>query len=69
MKQKDFIIKIEKMHNQTEFMKRIYKLSVWLIKRYNIPCEDVDFYYGYLKNQKENNLITIRLTFKYEEKN
>ena len=61
---KDFIIKENKMKNTTEFMKRMYKLSLWLNKRYNYNNIDVQFDYGYKNNQKDEGLITIRLIFK-----
>jgi hypothetical protein len=61
---KDFIIKENKMKNTAKFMKRIYKLSLWLNKRYNYNSIDVQFDYGYKNNQKYEGLITIRLIFK-----
>jgi hypothetical protein len=63
LKFKDFIVKEDKLYKSAEFMKRIYKLSVWWVKRYNIPCDNITFDYGYLENQKENKLVTIRLIF------
>lgn len=69
MKSKSFIIKQSKMNNQAEFMKRVYKLSVWLVKRYNINTENVDFDYGWVGNQKINGLITIKLIFNEKTNN
>ena len=60
---KNFEIKKEKMLKQAEFMKRIYKLAVWLDKRYNIGCKECDFEYSFIGDQFARNKLTIRLTF------
>lgn len=63
MKFKDLIVKEEKLYDTAELMKRVYALSVYLVKRYNIPCKEVTFDYGYKEGQKEKKLVTIRLIF------
>lgn len=61
MKTYELIIKKEKMLNQAEFMKRMYRLSVWINKRYNYNSIDCNFAYSFA--DKEKQLILIILTY------
>lgn len=58
------IINVNKMNKQAEFMKRIFRISAWLDKRYKLNSEEVLFNYGFVDDQYVNKKVTIKLTFK-----
>ncbi len=64
---RDFEIHKNKMDKQAEFMKRVFKLAKYWVKRYNIPCKEVTFNYGWIDDQFARNKLTIRLIFHINE--
>jgi hypothetical protein len=57
-----FVIKTNKMKNQASFMKRIFYLSVWLSKRYNLKYSNANFDY-YFHDNLNKKILTIEIDF------
>jgi len=62
----NFICKIKRssMLDHDKFAIRLYKITAWLNKRYNLKSKDVDFDYYLESDDKKNNLVTIKLSFR-----
>jgi len=55
--------KINKVDLSARFLKKIFAISKWINKRYELNSDDIDFDHSFQDDDKKNNLITIRLTF------
>lgn len=60
--EKTYITKTEKLTNRAVFMRRIYKLAVWLANRYGIENEMCECTY-YFHDKNNTKLLTVVLTF------
>jgi len=58
----EFICKIDKAKDTSYFMRRCYKVAVWLQKRYNLS-NDAELTYYITKENKSNNTITLKYNF------
>ena len=64
MFERKYAIKQDKMNNQAEFIKRIFRLTEWLANRYKVDATDVHFNYGWYGAQLSENKVTIKITFR-----
>lgn len=55
--------KVNKVDLSSNFLKKIFSITKWINNRYGLDTDDVDFDHSFQDDDKENNLITIRLTF------
>jgi len=55
--------KVNKVDLTASFLKKIFAICKWIDKRYDINSDGVDFDHSFQDDDRDKNLITIRLTF------
>jgi len=55
--------KVNKVDLSASFLKKIFAICKWLKKRYDIDSDNIDFDHSFQDDDRDKDLITIRLTF------
>lgn len=57
-------VKADSMRDTDNFALRLYKLSAWLNRRYQLESKNIDFTYHFEDEQYKRGFVTIRLVFR-----